>query len=257
MKETKIIRVLSRQNFNNYIKEHHFIENGVPNDVAIIEIFNSDIQEDLTNRFGIEDEFNYRNNLASAMVSGSNVLHLVFDDIIGERSVTIDEESKNLTPFRFFHATSIIWFLIRNINCEKFIIHCSAGISRSGAVGKFIFDFLNEQFNVEFPEMNNIHPNGHVLDLLNKTAKCIGNSNPSNDIMIFPAITKIQLIPWQITNDDVKRNQIKYQHFFRKELNETRENSQSLVNDIVNNKIQLKFIQEYVYEQILNKVIFL
>ena len=43
MKETKIIRVLSRQNFNNYIKEHHFIENGVPNDVAIIEIFNLEL----------------------------------------------------------------------------------------------------------------------------------------------------------------------------------------------------------------------
>ena len=250
--ETKIIRVLSRQNFNNYIKEHRFIKNGVPDDVAIIEIFNSDVQEDVTNRFGIEDEFNYKNNLASAKVFGSNVLHLVFDDILGEHSINIDGKVKNLTPFRFFQATSIIWFLIRNINCEKFIIHCSAGISRSGAVGKFIFDFLSEQFNVRFPEMNNIHPNGHVLDLLNKTAKCIGNSNPSNDVMIFPSITKIQLIPWQITNDDVKSNQIKYQHFFKKELNEICENSQQLVNDIVNDRIQLKFIQEYIYEHILN-----
>lgn len=250
--ETKVIRVMSRQKFNKYITEQKFIENGVPDDVAIIEIFNSDVQEDVTNRFGIEDEFNYKNNLASAKVFGSNVLHLVFDDILGEHSVKIDREIRNFTPFRFFQATSIIWFLIRNIKCKKFIIHCSAGISRSGAVGKFIFEFLNEQFNVKFPEMNNIHPNGHVLDLLHKTYKCLRNSNLSTDIMIFPSITKIQLIPWQITNDDVKSNQVKYHHFFKKELNETFENSQSLINDIINDRIQLKFIHEYIYEHILN-----
>lgn len=250
--ETKVIRVMSRQKFNKYITEQKFIENGVPENVAIIEIFNSDVQENATNPLGIEDEFNYNNNLASAKVFGPNVLHLVFDDILGEHSIHIDGEVKNLTPFKFFQATSIIWFLIRNINCKKFIIHCSAGISRSGAVGKFIFEFLNEQFNVKFPEMNDIHPNGHVLDLLNKTAKCIENSNMSVDVMIFPSITKIQLIPWQITNDDVKSNQVKYQHFFKKELNETFENSQSLINDIINDRIQLKFIQEYIYEHILN-----
>jgi predicted protein tyrosine phosphatase len=57
-------------------------------------------------------------------------------------------------------------FIEANNNKISFIIHCSAGISRSGAVAQFIndyFDFDEEKFKLNNPF---IHPNPHVFSLL-------------------------------------------------------------------------------------------
>ena len=65
-------------------------------------------------------------------------------------------------------ATQILKFL-DSLKDESFlIVHCAAGISRSGAVGLFSCRYLGLD-QAEFRKMNRgISPNSHVLDVLNK-----------------------------------------------------------------------------------------
>jgi len=97
-----------------------------------------------------------------------NVINFDFDDVSNrlEKSpinknecypMTEDDEVKN---FNF----------IKKHSGRNFIIHCAAGISRSGAVGQFITDYL-ELDQMDFRQKNpNILPNGHISRLLNKLA---------------------------------------------------------------------------------------
>ena len=248
----KIIRVLSRQNFNAHINNLNFIDMGIPNDVAIIEIFNSDVCENAVNRFGVEDDFNYVNNLQSAKLFGDNVCHLVFDDITNSKSIKIDGTAQRLTKFNFHHAKTLLKFIIDNFNKKEWIIHCSAGISRSGAVGLFLFElFRSKNFNVIFDQINHIHPNSLVFELLNKTKDCFEFSDFIKDVDIFPTITKTQLIPWDISNDDVKENKDYFKTLFVDELNENEENINRIIDDIINDKIDLVYINKFKYENIL------
>jgi predicted protein tyrosine phosphatase len=67
---------------------------------------------------------------------------------------------------------------VKNIHYNKeqetLLIHCDAGISRSGAIGTWACDYLGLNY-FEFQKMNPfIHPNPHVLSLLYKAS----NMNP-------------------------------------------------------------------------------
>lgn len=100
----------------------------------------------------------------------SNVLVLYFDDISEDLEFQPGKFAKVITEDQ---AKEIIAFVERNkeiISNGNCIVHCSAGVSRSGAVGTFISDFL--QFNYdEFRKNNpNIHPNPVVLSLLKRLA---------------------------------------------------------------------------------------
>jgi predicted protein tyrosine phosphatase len=65
-------------------------------------------------------------------------------------------------------AKQIIDFIEANKDKEICIVHCAAGISRSGAVGTFINDLYGEPYEV-FRMINPyIHPNSHVLSTLRK-----------------------------------------------------------------------------------------
>ena len=94
-----------------------------------------------------------------------NVLRLWFDDIEHdlETSPTNPHKCKAFSPEQ---AKQVFDFI--NENYEKdFIVHCSAGISRSGAVGAFINDFFAwDRLNFE---KNNPHilPNPRVRRMLN------------------------------------------------------------------------------------------
>jgi len=86
-----------------------------------------------------------------------NVLVLHFDDITDVRSDL---------AFNQDHAEQIIDFIIKNKYKSECMVHCSAGISRSGAVGQFI----NACFGVNndyFLNMNvNVRPNPMILETL-------------------------------------------------------------------------------------------
>jgi len=50
------------------------------------------------------------------------------------------------------------------------VVHCDAGISRSGACGVFAVDFLRLDYHKFILENNYIHPNPHVLNTLRRKA---------------------------------------------------------------------------------------
>ncbi len=95
-----------------------------------------------------------------------NVLILHFDDVIedGQRSPT-----NNTTLTRSFsndQAKSIISFIDNNKD-KNFIVHCVAGISRSGAVGTFISNYLDNVDYEFFKKYNTrIAPNMLILTTL-------------------------------------------------------------------------------------------
>lgn len=78
------------------------------------------------------------------------------------------DSKKNLYVFKKGHAKKILKFIDR-INSDKqttiLIVHCDAGISRSGAVGIFACRYLKLD-ETRFRKENNILPNSYVYDIL-------------------------------------------------------------------------------------------
>ena len=97
-----------------------------------------------------------------------NVLRLWFDDV--ETDLELSPTNKETCrAFTEDQAKQVFEFIKENKD-KNFLVHCSAGISRSGAVGSFILDYL-EGDKEYFAEHNkHIHPNGHISRLLNKLA---------------------------------------------------------------------------------------
>jgi predicted protein tyrosine phosphatase len=96
----------------------------------------------------------------------SNVLRLWFDDVETDLQVSPTNPEK-CSAFTEEQAHQIIEFIDRNKD-KNFFVHCSAGISRSGAVGTFILDYLQGDKD-HFKQMNShISPNAHISRTLNK-----------------------------------------------------------------------------------------
>lgn len=96
-----------------------------------------------------------------------NVLNLWFDDVEHDGGIapTNKEETRAFTTRQ---AKQIVEFLDSNKSIDNLIVHCAAGISRSGAVGRFALDYLNgdrENFKINNSQ---ILPNGRVLRMLNE-----------------------------------------------------------------------------------------
>lgn len=98
-----------------------------------------------------------------------NALTIIFDDI--EKEMTYDGEK--LTLFNEGHAEQILDFIEKHKNSDIFYVHCYAGISRSGAIGRFMCEKLNEknpedrQWFADHVEFR-IMPNTHILKVLNR-----------------------------------------------------------------------------------------
>ncbi len=95
-----------------------------------------------------------------------NVISLTFDDVIksGDSSPTVH---KNTIAFNTKMAEKLYNFI--ELNKDKFacIVHCAAGISRSGAVGTFIHDLFGFGDYFDFKKVNpKIYPNPQILKLL-------------------------------------------------------------------------------------------
>lgn len=95
-----------------------------------------------------------------------NVLCLWFDDV--ETDLQVSPTNQNTCrAFTEDQAKQIIKFVDANSD-RDFLVHCSAGISRSGAVGAFILDYLQGDKD-HFKQYNShISPNGHISRTLNK-----------------------------------------------------------------------------------------
>lgn len=81
----------------------------------------------------------------------------------------LEYEIGNYKPMNEKQAEEIYQFIKSNKDKKRCFVHCSAGISRSGAVGEFIQDILGTESYQDFKKRNpNITPNLHIKKLLNQ-----------------------------------------------------------------------------------------
>lgn len=105
----------------------------------------------------------------------SNVLRLWFDDVENDTDKFSPTNQEKVTAFTVEDAKKVKQFIKDNKHKKQFVVHCSAGISRSGAVGQFICDFFRcdrEEFLRNNPH---IFPNGRVTRLLNNLDRYADN----------------------------------------------------------------------------------
>lgn len=148
-----VIRIMPKMAFDTMLELAHISDGDVARfpKVACISIISPD---DKT-----EKHWFYRNH--------DNVLNLEFDD--ADPSMVKDCEKAGYPIHLFDHddAQAIIAFIRKNKDATHFFIHCTAGASRSGAVGFFVRQVLKSDYEA-FTKMNPyIVPNGYVLQMLN------------------------------------------------------------------------------------------
>jgi len=97
-----------------------------------------------------------------------NMMALAFDDVTESSKDKCHNMGYCTTIFNEDHAKQIIDFahsLQFDLEKMPIVIHCDAGISRSGAVATFISDYFHIPFKDEL-----IRPNSYVLNVLWKVA---------------------------------------------------------------------------------------
>jgi predicted protein tyrosine phosphatase len=145
------VKVLSKPEFNDLMANHRFDDSNIENLKTLALISINDTHGQWSASWFDKDH--------------TNVLRLWFDDIEKDLQTSPTNPDKCLA-FTVEQAKQVFDFI--NANYEKdFIIHCSAGISRSGAVGAFVNDYFGwdrTKFDKDNPY---IHPNGRVSRMLN------------------------------------------------------------------------------------------
>lgn len=152
------ITVLSQDNFNTTLRLGNVNDSNVEDDKDFFFIsINStpEANEEFSNSYFKENH--------------SNVLILHFDDVTEDGNVSpFGDDLGKTKAFSEDQAKQIIEFLNKNKDKRACMLHCAAGISRSGAVGAFIADYFRVPF-AEYKRTNpQIRPNPHVSSTLNK-----------------------------------------------------------------------------------------
>lgn len=155
-----IIRAFSHENFDVMCLKNNLNDDTVEinNNTAYISI----ICTEECRRYYLEDETGHW-----FKKDHPNVLNLDFDDITEDKMY----KGHLFKAMSEEQADKCIEFIENNKN-KNFEIHCTAGISRSGAVSQFIFEFYNQDkvySEADFEYFNrHIRPNNHVLTLLKR-----------------------------------------------------------------------------------------
>lgn len=149
------VSILSKGGFKTVLSHLNITDKNVEEtDYVFISILNTDV---------VGDNIGYFEN------NKSNVLILKFDDIVEDIEIKPGLFAKTITDNQ---SKEIISFIKSNkekiIGGSKCVIHCSAGVSRSGAVGTFINEYFSFDTNYFNHFNQNIKPNPLVLKKLNK-----------------------------------------------------------------------------------------
>lgn len=147
------ILVSPKQEFDGILRQRNINDENVEtfNDIMFISINDSD------GHFS-QSYFNREH---------PNVLIMYMDDVSkdGQSSPTNSGETRAFTEE---DADRIIEFIQKNKDKHGALIHCAAGISRSGAIGHFLVNYFEEDFQ-RFQEKNyQVRPNAHILSTLNR-----------------------------------------------------------------------------------------
>ena len=161
----RIIKYFSVANFKSYMKSLGFMgfeynRNVIPKDFiekqdfAIISIGNIESDE------GHTDEALYLNGCNNHWIpETNNVLNINFNDVGGNEEGSFNE----------LQAQEILYFIEDNRDKSQWFIHCSAGISRSGAVASIVYDYFKSLgYEVKIEPEYPITPNQWIRCLLNR-----------------------------------------------------------------------------------------
>lgn len=154
------IQVLSRRDFLRLLDANMIWDSNVENyDALFISILNrKEIDQS-----SFSDPIFLENH--------PNTISIAIDDVNGEfgPATVYNGEEIHLTDSHGItkeQAHELVEFIKANLNKKYAFIHCAAGISRSGAVGEFINDILNQKY-LEFRKDNpRINPNPHIYKSL-------------------------------------------------------------------------------------------
>ena len=149
------VLVLNKRQFDSIMRENNLYDHTINGTEPFFLISIVD-----TDQFSASREPHYKKD-------HENVLNLAFDDCEhdGEPSPTQPEGTK---AFNEEQANKLFQFIKKHRDKEQCIVHCMAGISRSGAVGAFINGYARgnwEEFKGRNPQ---IVPNPRVQRMLNE-----------------------------------------------------------------------------------------
>ena len=149
------ITILSKNNFEDLLIKNGINDNTVSDSKNDLFISILDTDGHLGQHFKSEHD---------------NVLILHFDDCSEDLDIPIigQDQIRSLRTLDVIQAKRILDFIDRNKDRENLFIHCTAGVSRSGAVGTFICEYTGSDFTTFKKKNPNILPNPHVLSVLNK-----------------------------------------------------------------------------------------
>ena len=101
----------------------------------------------------------------------SNVIRLWFDDISSDLETSSPTNNISVRAFTIEQAQQILDFIEKNKNKKTFIVHCTAGLSRSSGVGLFINDYFGLDYHQFMRNNPRSLPNQHVLKVLNSLSR--------------------------------------------------------------------------------------
>lgn len=162
------IHTLSAADFKHTMKNNDLYDCNIEQrtDVAVISIANSfedSEPDDIFSNGPSSRWFRQRHR---------NVLNLIFDDISApERAQAgVSPAGNGYVLFDESMAREIVAFVEANKDAAVWIVHCSAGVSRSGAVSRWLKDRLEFKYGIEANNVDGRHavPNAHVLKVLDR-----------------------------------------------------------------------------------------
>lgn len=155
----KTVKFFSAQNFKKYMKSFGFISQEYnysldmsEYDFAVISIGNIEYEKNYS-----ENDLYINGPDNHWLPTANNVLNINFADVDNSGNMQYDNA---LTTEQ---ANDIVKFIEENKDKTYFFIHCSAGISRSGAVARYIIDTYNCDYE-NYPS----NPNFYVLTMLKR-----------------------------------------------------------------------------------------
>jgi predicted protein tyrosine phosphatase len=169
------VSVLSREEFTQHLAEVGINDSTVASSpCAYISIIGSISYSHKFHSSGIVISTESGQDQPILRCQHKNYLTLRFDDVSPEDPSVIACLAIKTDPdgypclFAPEQAARLAQFILENAGAEHWIIHCGAGISRSGAVGAMISDHLGLPYS-DFKRYNpRVNPNTHVAVLLRK-----------------------------------------------------------------------------------------
>ncbi len=161
------VKVYSRYHIENFVRNGGLNFPYTNRPWYLISIYSEDMDIFLTkyNKKAIKD------------MGCKQALSLKFWDITDKQAKEFKSKDlyDNAVLFNIQQAELIIGFILSSNQDDEsdgvLVIHCDAGISRSGACGTFAVDFLNLDYESFIKKNNYLMPNPYILRVLRKTAR--------------------------------------------------------------------------------------